>query len=120
GRLLGGIGLGALTELAGPALLATSAWLIVRAAEQPPVLHLMVAIVGVRAFALLRATGRYAERLTTHEAAFRGLADLRVRLYRRLVPLVPGRLGGRSDGEVLATVTRDVDELQRLLVAALV
>lgn len=120
GRLLGGIGLGALTELAGPALLATSAWLIVRAAEQPPVLHLMVAIVGVRAFALLRATGRYAERLTTHEAAFRGLADLRVRLYRRLVPLVPGRLGGRSDGEVLATVTRDVDELQRLLVAGLV
>ncbi|MFI5428035.1 hypothetical protein [Aeromicrobium sp. UC242_57] len=35
-------------QLAGIGLLLTSAWLIVRAAEQPPVLYLMVAIVSVR------------------------------------------------------------------------
>ena len=41
---------GALSSLAGVALTATSGWLIVRAWEQPVVLMLMVAIVGVRTF----------------------------------------------------------------------
>ena len=50
------------------ALLACSAWLIARAAEQPPVLYLSLGIVGVRAFALGRAVFRYLERLTGHDA----------------------------------------------------
>src|SRR5438477_197868 len=48
---------------AGVALMATSAWLISRAAQHPPVLYLMVAIVAVRAFGLSRGFLRYAERL---------------------------------------------------------
>ena len=36
-----------------------------------PILTLSVAVVGVRAFGLARAGLRYAERLTTHDAAFR-------------------------------------------------
>ncbi|MGZ8438218.1 MAG: thiol reductant ABC exporter subunit CydC, partial [Candidatus Limnocylindrales bacterium] len=57
--LLAGIGAAA----SAVALTGTSAWLISRAAEQPPILDLMVAIVSVRAFGVARGALRYAERL---------------------------------------------------------
>ncbi len=81
-RLLAGAALGAAALLSGVALTATSAWLIAKAATQPPILLLGVAVVGVRAFGLARAGLRYAERLVTHDAAFRAAADRRVRLWR--------------------------------------
>lgn len=100
--------LGAGSQLAGVALTATAGWLIVRAAEQPPVLHLMVAVVGVRAFGLARPALRYAERLLSHDLALRLLARRRVRVYDALVPLVPGALDRRR-GDLLAQVVDDVD-----------
>lgn len=105
-----GILLGALSSAAGVALTATAAWLITRASEHPPVLYLMVAIVGVRLFGLARPALRYAERLVSHDAALRILAVRRASVYDALVPLVPGRLGRRR-GDVLASVVDDVDAL---------
>ncbi len=102
--------LGALSMAAGVSLTATAAWLITRASEHPPVLHLMVAIVAVRAFGLARPVFRYAERLVSHDVAFRELAERRARIYDTLVPLVPGRLGVRR-GDVLTSVVDDVDSL---------
>jgi thiol reductant ABC exporter CydC subunit len=95
------------------ALLATSGWLISKAALQPPVLSLTVAIVGVRAFGLIRSLARYGERLVGHDLALRLLADLRARWYARLAPLVPGRV---HRGELLSRFVDDVDELQHLYV----
>ncbi|MGD9794323.1 MAG: thiol reductant ABC exporter subunit CydC, partial [Acidimicrobiia bacterium] len=46
--------LGALASATAVGLAATSAWLISRASQHPPVLHLMVGIVAVRAFGLAR------------------------------------------------------------------
>jgi ATP-binding cassette subfamily C protein CydCD len=102
--------LGALAGGCGVALTATSGWLIVRASERPPVLTLLVAIVGVRAFGLGRPLFRYAERLVAHDAALRRLADARVQVYRALIPLTPGRLGRRR-GDLLASVVDDVDSV---------
>jgi ATP-binding cassette subfamily C protein CydCD len=99
--------LGVLASTAGVALTATAGWLIVRSSEHPPVLMLMVAIVGVRTFGLGRPVLRYAERLIAHDAALRLLAARRVQVYDDLVPLVPGRTGRR--GDVLAAVVDDVD-----------
>lgn len=48
GRLVAATALAVLATGSGVALLAVSAWLITRAAGMPPVLTLMVAIVGVR------------------------------------------------------------------------
>ncbi len=76
---------------AGVGLMATSAWLISRAAAHPPVLHLMVAIVAVRAFGIGRGVLRYVERLTGHDAALRVLAAVRVRCYRTARAAGPGR-----------------------------
>jgi ATP-binding cassette, subfamily C, bacterial CydCD len=100
--------LGSLAAGCGVALTATSGWLIVRASERPPVLTLLVAIVGVRTFGLGRPMLRYAERLVAHDAALRQLAEARVRVYDALIPLTPGRLGRRR-GDLLASVVDDVD-----------
>ena len=70
----------------------------------------MAAIVGVRAFGLARPVFRYLERLVSHDAALRMLAEHRAQVYDALVPLVPGRLGPRR-GDVLASVVDDVDAL---------
>jgi ATP-binding cassette subfamily C protein CydCD len=100
--------LGSLSSLSGIALTATAGWLIVKAAEQPPVLTMLVAIVGVRTFGLARPVLRYAERLRSHDAALGLLARRRVEVYDALVPLTPGRLGKRR-GDVLASIVDDVD-----------
>ena len=102
--------LGALSVASGVALTATAAWLITRASEHPPVMYLIVAIVGVRTFGLARPVLRYVERLVSHDAAFRMLAERRAQVYDALVPLVPGRLGVRR-GDLLARVVDDVDAL---------
>ncbi|MFE5408624.1 thiol reductant ABC exporter subunit CydC [Microbacterium sp. NPDC056569] len=102
------------SEASAVALLAVSAWLIVRASEQPPVLYLSAAVVGVRFFAISRASFRYLERLTGHDAALRQLASTRADLVRRLVPLAPDGLARTRRGSVLGALVDDVDELQNL------
>ncbi len=113
-RFWPGAAAGLLSEASAVALLAVSAWLIVRASEQPLVLYLSVAVVGVRLFALTRATFRYLERLAGHDAALRQLAQTRSALVRRLIPLSPDGLGGTRRGSILGALVDDVDELQNL------
>ena len=91
------------------ALLGTSGWLISYAAELPPVLSLSVAAVMVRSFALSRSVFRYLERLVGHDAAFRGLTDLRVTIYERLERLSPVGLLRFGRGDLLARLVADVD-----------
>ncbi len=111
GRLWLSSALAAGAALAAIALLATSGYLISRAAERPPILMLMVTIVAVRAFGLTRAVLRYGERLASHDLALRQLGRLRGRFYRGLVPLVPGVLANRS-GDLLSRFVADVDTLK--------
>jgi ATP-binding cassette subfamily C protein CydC len=111
---LPGLAAGVASAVCAVALLATSAWLITRAAEQPPILYLSMAVVGVRAFALGRSAFRYLDRLTSHDAAFRQLSLLRVGVFSRIVPLAPAGLADTGRGELLTRLVRDVDALQDL------
>lgn len=111
-RFVPGLSFGLLSSASVVALLACSAWLIVRAAEQPPILFLSMAVVGVRAFALARAFFRYLERLSGHDAAFRALAELRAGVYERLVPVAPDGLGRVRRGDLVSRVVADVDAQQ--------
>lgn len=113
-RLLPGLLAGLASAGSAVALLAASAWLITRAAEQPPILYLSMAVVGVRAFALGRSAFRYIERLWSHDAAFRQLSDLRLGVFARLLPRAPARLAGINRGDLLSRLVRDVDALQDL------
>ena len=108
------VALGALAIAFGVGLLATSGYLLSRAAEHPPVLSLTVAIVAVRFFALARPLARYFDRLASHDLALRALARIRVRVYERIEPLAPGQLGGYRRGDVVSRVVSDVDALQGL------
>ncbi|MFF3358374.1 thiol reductant ABC exporter subunit CydD [Streptomyces sp. NPDC002917] len=93
-------------------LMAVSGWLISRASEQPPVLYLMVAVTATRAFGLGRAVFRYAERLVSHDAVLKMLAELRVAVYRGLERITPAGLGRTRRGDLLSRLVADVDALQ--------
>jgi ATP-binding cassette subfamily C protein CydC len=110
------LGVGAAASATG--LLLTSAWLISRAAQHPPVLYLMVAIVAVRAFGIARGVLRYVERLVAHDAAFRLLTTVRVAVYRRVEPLGPAGLADHRRGDVVRRLVGDVDAVQDLLLRA--
>ncbi|TDD60651.1 thiol reductant ABC exporter subunit CydC [Kribbella antibiotica] len=117
-RLLAAAALGSLALSCSIGLMATSGWLISRAAQQPPVLYLTVAIVAVRAFGIGRGVIRYAERLVGHDAAFRVLARTRVQAWLDLDRAAPAGLGKLRSGDVLASLVGDVEAVQDLLVRA--
>ncbi|MEV7519052.1 thiol reductant ABC exporter subunit CydD [Streptomyces sp. NPDC091371] len=112
GRFRLGLLLGALAVGCSVGLMAVSGWLISRASEQPPVLYLMVAVTATRAFGMGRAVFRYAERLVSHDAVLRMLADLRVAVYRRLERIAPAGLREHRRGDLLARLVADADALQ--------
>ncbi len=112
GRLALALLLGSLALGSAVGLMATSGWLISRASQQPPVLYLMVAVTATRAFGIGRAVFRYAERLVSHDAVLRMLADTRVAVYRRLERLAPAGLRDTRRGDLLSRLVADVDALQ--------
>jgi ATP-binding cassette subfamily C protein CydC len=75
---------------------------------------------GLAIPAMLRGLGsarvvlRYTERLVTHGAMFRALADTRVWFFRRLARTSAGGLGFRQAGDVLARLVGDVEALDGL------
>ncbi len=112
--------LGAAAVLAAVGLLAVAGVLISRSALRPStILSLTTLTVSIRALAISRALLRYGERLVSHDLALRVLADLRVRFFERLAPLVPEGLRGLRGGDVLSRFVADVDSLQDLYLRAL-
>ncbi|GGS58324.1 ABC transporter [Streptomyces violaceus] len=112
GRLGLALLLGSLALGSAVGLMATSGWLISRASQQPPVLYLMMAVTATRAFGIGRAVFRYAERLVSHDAVLRMLADTRVAVFRRLEGLAPAGLRRTRRGDLLSRLVADVDALQ--------
>ncbi|MBC9724083.1 thiol reductant ABC exporter subunit CydD [Streptomyces sp. TRM68367] len=118
-RLLPATLASATAELSATALTATAAWLIARAAQQPPLAAVTLAIVAVRALALGRGALRYTERLLGHDAALRAVAGFRTRVYEALVPLAPAGLPAFRSGDLLTRLVDDVDAVQNLLLRVL-
>jgi ATP-binding cassette subfamily C protein CydC len=101
------------------ALIGTSGWLISRAAQHPPVLYLMVAVVAVRTFGIGRGVLRYAERLAAHDVALRGVVTLRTTLYARLAAADPAVAADLRRGDLLTRIGADVDAVGDVVVRAL-
>ncbi|WP_460859907.1 thiol reductant ABC exporter subunit CydC [Nocardiopsis coralliicola] len=112
-----GIVLGAAATAAGVALLSVAAWLLAMAAQHPPITALSVAIVATRALGVSRGLTRYLERITTHDAAFRTLADVRVRVYERLAATEPVRRF--RSGDLVSRLVNDTESTQDLLIRGL-
>ncbi|HEX6336157.1 MAG TPA: thiol reductant ABC exporter subunit CydC [Jiangellaceae bacterium] len=122
GRLTLAVFSGAGALGAGVGLAAVAAWLIAKAAEQPPIDELLLAAVAVRAFGVSKGVLRYAERLLSHDVALRALADLRLGVYRKLTHLAPAGLAAFRRGDLLTRLSDDVTAVQdrypRVLVPA--
>ncbi|MFI5897144.1 thiol reductant ABC exporter subunit CydC [Actinoplanes sp. NPDC051513] len=114
-RMLAAVLAGAGAAGAAAGLMATSAWLISRAALHPPVLHLMVAIVAVRAFGIGRGVLRYAERLAGHDAALRALGRTRTRIFAHLAKVAPAGLADFRRADLARRLCDDVDAVLDLL-----
>ncbi len=112
-----GVLAGAVATGSAVALLAVSAWLIATAAQQPSITALSVAVVATRALGVTRGLARYLERLITHDAALRTLADVRERVFRRLAATEPVRRF--RSGDLVTRLVSDVDGVQDLLVRGL-
>ena len=120
GRLALAVLTGALALGAAVGLMATSAWLISRAAEHPPIVTLMVAIAAVRALSIGRGVLRYAERLVGHGAALGVLRELRVAVWKRLEAIAPAGLPEYRSGDLLARLVADVDAVADVLLRVVI
>jgi ATP-binding cassette, subfamily C, bacterial CydC len=112
-----GVLAGASATGAGVALLVVAAWLIATAATSPPLTALSVAVVATRALGVTRGMARYLERLVTHDAALRTLADVRARVYDRLAHTEP--VHRFRTGDLVSRLVSDTDATQDLLVRGL-
>jgi ATP-binding cassette subfamily C protein CydCD len=115
GRFTGAAVVGTFAAIFAAALSGLSGWLIIRASEQPPILYLLTAIVGVRFFGIGRAVLRYWERLLLHDAVFGALTRLRGRLWQSLSRKALSLRRLLQGGNVLGTVIDDVDTVRDLL-----
>lgn len=109
-----------LTIAANMALMATSAYLISRAALVSEVATLSIAVTSVRVFAITRAVFRYLERLVSHGVTFRILAHLRAWLYEAIEPLAPARLTLHRSGDLLTRSLADIETLESFYVRVVV
>jgi ATP-binding cassette subfamily C protein CydC len=128
-RHLPRLALGTLAGLAAAAaaigLMSVSGWFISAAAAAglaPAAAHLFnffMPSIGVRIFAILRTAARYGERVLTHDATLRVLADLRVWFYGRIEPLAPAGLWRFRSGDMLNRMVADIEALDNLYLRAL-
>jgi ATP-binding cassette, subfamily C, bacterial CydC len=106
--------LGALA--AGVAMMAVGGALVATAL----VAGMLAAPLALRGLGTARVVLRYAERLVTHAATFRALADLRVWFFRSLARNSAGGLGFRQAGDVLARLVGDIEALDGIYLRILV
>ncbi|WP_319411829.1 thiol reductant ABC exporter subunit CydC [uncultured Cohaesibacter sp.] len=122
-----GVFLSLITALANVTLMAISGWFIAAmalAGLAGVTMNYFTPAAIIRAMAITRTVGRYAERLVTHEATLRLVAELRRWFYDRMEPLAPAGLQGMKSGDIFSRIGADITTLEnfylRVLVPALV
>lgn len=98
--------LGSFALIGGTGLTISSAWLITMASEHPPIMVLGVSIVLVRFFGIFRSVARYLERVLSHEAIFRKLTALRVKLFASIA-------SRRRSTSISTSVKLVIDDVER-------
>ena len=120
--LITGLLIALITALAAASLLTLSGWFITSSAiagilapdGAAIAFNFVQPATEIRALAITRTFGRYAERLITHEATFRILTEIRCWFFTKLIPLAPGRLGMKRSADLLTGITHDINTLDAL------
>lgn len=112
-----------LVSSASVTLLGLSGWFITGAAIAGAgglvvvqAFNYLLPAAAIRMLAIVRTGSRYAERVSSHAAALRALAQMRPLLFARLASAPPGRAFSLSSGEASARMIQDVDAVQTLFV----
>jgi ATP-binding cassette subfamily C protein CydC len=115
--MLGGVLLSLATLLANLSLMAVAGWFIsamALAGTAGVAMDYFTPAAMIRGFAIVRTGGRYAERLVTHEATFRLLAQLRVWFYEHLEPLAPAALQSYRGADLVGRIQADIESLNHV------
>ena len=115
GWLLIGLGIGVASALAAVALLALAGLGVAAGVAAGGG---ALAIFLLRPLMLARPALRWAERMASHEATFRALADTRIWFFRRLAERLPGGLGHTSAGDARGRMIADIEALDGLYLRA--
>ncbi len=109
GLLLGGIAVSVAALIAAIALMGLAGGMVAAGTTGGA-----IALIWLRGAAGGRVVLRYLERLVTHAATFRVLADIRVWFFRRIAASGAAGLGYRRAGDVLGRLVADVEALDGL------
>lgn len=74
--------------------------------------HVMLVIVSLVVLSLVKAGMFYLEQFTGHYVAFKALELLRVHVFASLWPKAPSVVAHSRSGDVLTSLTRDVDRIE--------
>ncbi|MBU3261562.1 ATP-binding cassette domain-containing protein [Roseovarius sp. PS-C2] len=115
-----GLALSVAVLVAGAALLGLSGWFITAAAGagligMGAVFDVFRPSAGVRFLALGRTAARYGERVLTHDATLRALANLRVRLLAGIAARPWRQLTRMRGSQTLNRIVADVDALDGVM-----
>lgn len=112
----------AIAALAAVALLAVSGWFLTGAAlaglggaVAVQAFNYLIPSAAIRGLAIVRTLARYGERLFSHQAMLFALADVRTRLFARLVDAPPPAALLHRRGDVAARLGEDVQALEEAL-----
>ncbi|MCU5745783.1 amino acid ABC transporter ATP-binding/permease protein [Staphylococcus sp. SQ8-PEA] len=91
-----------------------SGYMVTESALGAPLFALLVLTVTVKMFGFLRAIARYIERLLSHRTTFTMLRDLRVQMYRDLIPVVPDVYRRFKPNNLLRRLINSVETFQNI------
>ncbi len=118
-----GILLSLITIIANVGLLALSGWFIsimaIAGVAGITDINYFTPSASIRGLAIARTAGRYIERVVSHEATFRLLAELRQWFYNKLEPLAPAVLQKYQSGDILSRISADISTLENLYIRIL-
>lgn len=123
--LMGGLLVAIVSVLATVALFSLAGWLlsatfIAGISGTAATFNYLLPAAAIRFLALIRTAGRYSERVLTHDATLRLLAELRTATFSRIIPLVPAGIQCYRQGELLNRLVSDIDTLDHLYLRLMV
>ncbi len=114
--LLLGLFLSVATALAHIVLLGVSGWFIAGmglAGLSAATINYFTPAAVIRALAIVRTAGRYAERLVTHDAALRFIADFRPWVFERIYRLPLGKTDYLHSSVLFDRLRGDLDHIEK-------
>ncbi|MFH5926798.1 thiol reductant ABC exporter subunit CydC [Roseomonas xinghualingensis] len=108
------------SALTGLALLALAGQGVAKGLAAGTLVAGAASLVLLRPLIILRPLFRWGERMATHEATFRALADTRVWFFRRLAERLSAGPGMNRSGDLLGRLVTDVEALDGFYLRALV